>query len=338
MKRKILFVVCFLIIFVSLAIIYFYPRPTKKETNQLTSFPISEILTQCPDGFILVSNFCVMKYDAKCTNPDPKCVTKEGVYNTSLPGCACENTFKVVSTPTGAPITYIPEDDGTNVSAKAYCKNAGWHLITNDEWMTVANNVAEVPANWCNKDGTGCGNLPGTSGKILANGHNDSVPAKALAAGDDNQPCFGTTSDNSNICGGKSSQKRTLTLTNGQIIWDFAGNVWQWIDITIARKDEPRTIIPGLGNLRWTWGELQTVPQNPIYSPPDPSWNSKMGIGRIFHFNSLTDTDATLYTFIRSGNWRHGYDSGIFTVHMQPVPDKKGIDDIGFRCVADPVK
>lgn len=269
-----------------------------------------------------------MKYDAKCSNPDPKCVTKEGVYNNSLPGCACQGNFNVVSTPGGSPITFIPENDGTNISAKAYCKNSGWHLITNDEWMTIANNVASVATNWCNKDGTGCGNAPGSLGKILANGHNDSTPNKALEAGPDSDPTFGTL---------PNPQKRTLTLSNGQVIWDFAGNVWQWIDITIARKDEPRTIVPGFGNLRWTWGEFQTVPQDSRYSPPDPTWNSTNGIGRIYHFNSIGDTDTTLYTFIRAGNWRHGYDSGAFTVHMQPVPDKKGIDDVGFRCATNSI-
>lgn len=290
----------------------------------------------CPAGFIKTSDFCVMKYDAKCTNTDPKCVTNEGVYKNDVSGCDCLGNYHVVSTPDGFPITFIPEDDGTATSAKSYCKGIGAHLITNPEWMAIANDVASVSANWCNKDGTGCGNTPGTSGKILANGHNDSVPAKALPAGEDTQPCFGTTSDGSNVCGGKSSQKRTLQLSNGEIIWDFAGNVWQWTDAVVARKDEPRTLVPGFGNSRWTWGEFQTVPYDANYMPSNPNWNSANGVGRIYHYNSLGDTDTTLYTFIRAGNWRHGEDSGAFTMHMQPVPSKGGIDDVGFRCVANP--
>jgi hypothetical protein len=291
---------------------------------------------KCPDGFIPVSDFCVMKYDAKCTNTDPKCVTSEGVYKNNAPGCACQGNFKVVSGASGAPITFIPEDDGTSESAKAYCKNAGWHLMTNDEWMTIAKSVSKVSTNWCNKDGTDCSNTPGTPGKILANGHNDTVPNKALPAGSDSEPCFGTTSDGSNICGSKGSQKRTLTLENGEIIWDFAGNVWQWVDGVIARKDEPRSLIPNLGGNAWVWAEFQTVPQNDSYSPINPNWNSKNGVGRIFHYNSLGDSDSTLYTYIRGGNWRHGADSGAFTIHMQPVPGKTNIDDIGFRCVTNP--
>jgi hypothetical protein len=299
----------------------------------------------CPPGFVIVSrdatykasDFCVMKYDAKCSNLNPKCVTSEGVYRNNISGCECQNKYQVVSAASGAPITYIPEDDGTTQSAKAYCKNAGWHLITNSEWMTIAKNVAGVSSNWCDKDGTNCENSLGTAGKILANGHNDTVPNKALPAGQDDQPCFGTTSDGSDKCGGKSSQKRTLTLDNGEIIWDFAGNVWQWVDATIARKDEPRSVIPNLGGSAWVWAEFQTVPHNSDYGPTDPNWNSKNGVGRIYHYNSFGDTDTTLYTYIRGGNWRHGADSGAFTIHMQPVPGKTNIDDVGFRCVTDPI-
>lgn len=314
-----------------------------KKSSPKISKPVSSInpaavsTKKCPDGFIKIDNLCVMKYDAKCTNTDPKCVTSEGVYKNDAPGCACEGQYKIVSKPDGAPITFISEVDGSGTSAKAYCQNMGWHLMTNPEWMQIANDVASVSANWCNQNGTNCGNPPGTPGNILANGHNDSSPNKALPAGSDNEPCYQTASGGSSVCGAKGSQKRTLELSNGEIIWDFAGNVWQWIDATIARKDEPRTIIPGEGNSRWTWGEFITVPENSDYSPPNRSWDSKNGVGRIYHYNSIGDTDSTLYTSIRGGNWRHGYDSGAYTIHMQPVPNKAGIDDVGFRCVTNPL-
>ena len=294
---------------------------------------------RCPAGYILVpgssayhtADFCVMKYDAKCDNPNPACITKEGVYRDNAPGCSCTGAHHVVSTAPGAPLTYLPEVSSDAHNATTYCAAVGAHLINNDEWMTIAKNVASVPANWCNRDGTGCGNSPGAAGKILVNGHNDSRPSVALPAGEDTLPCFGTTPTNQ--CGSPSSQKRTHTLTNGEVIWDFAGNVWSWVDAVIARKSQPRSLVPGLGNFRWTWAEFQTVPPSPDYTPTDPAWSSKEGVGRIFHYNSVGDTDPTLYTFIRGGNWRHGYDSGVFTIHMQPVPEKTNIDDVGFRCV-----
>jgi hypothetical protein len=307
---------------------------------------VSNSKKNCPSGFVFVNgdetyktdDFCVMKYDAKCTNTDPKCITKEGVYRNNASGCSCQGSYQVVSMASGAPITYIPEDDGTPQSAKAYCRNAGWHLVTNSEWMTIARDVEKVPGNWCNKDGTSCGNTPGTYGNILANGHNDTFPNKALPAGRDDQPCFGTTADGSDKCGGISSQKRTLTLQNGEVIWDFAGNVWQWVDELILRRSEPHTEVPalGLGGSHWVWSEFSKVPFSESYSPSNPNWISKNGVGRIFHYNLSGDTDTTEYTFIRGGNWRHGYDSGAFTIHMQPVPGKTNIDDIGFRCAVNP--
>ncbi|HUC94464.1 MAG TPA: hypothetical protein VMR19_00465 [Candidatus Saccharimonadales bacterium] len=354
-QRKFAITALIILIITIAAIRYFSSKKDAINTSSIPGKLISTGEKFCPDGFIKVpgdsdystSDFCLMKYDAKCTNTDPKCVTKEGVYKNNEPGCECQGNFQIVSTMLGAPITFIPEDDGTKVSAKTYCQNAGWHLVTNDEWMTVARNVERVEVNWCNRDGTDCGNPPGTPGKILANGHNDSNPNRALTASTDNKPCFGTTTDGSNICGGESSQKRTLTLSNGEIVWDLAGNIWQWIDAEIARKDEPQSKTGRILDYRWQWSEFAPGAGASIISsngtladkdfrPSNSNWNSNQGVGRVYHFDQLDDTDTTLYTYIRAGNWRHGYDSGIFTVHLSPVASKTGIDDVGFRCATEP--
>ncbi len=338
---------------------------------------------QCPSGFILVSgnslykttDFCVMKYDAKCApvsnpnqpfQPDKNSACSglkdgkyEGVYKNNGVGCACKNDKEVVSSPAGFPITFIPMSGNADDNAKAYCQNRGWHLITNQEWMTIARNVENIDANWCDKNGNNCGAYPGTSGKILANGHNDSnnelsasaeVSAGALIAGDDNAPCFGTTIDGSNVCGGKGSQKRTLEMSNGEIIWDFAGNVWQWVDAVIARKDQPQSKTGNALDSGWKWsdftaGSLSTVIINNgneetfgynAFRPSNQDWNASNGVGRIYHYSGINDKDNTQYGYIRGGNWRHGYDSGAFCVHLSPVPNKTNIDDVGFRCSAYP--
>jgi hypothetical protein len=338
----------------------------------------------CPTGFINIpgnpdyhtSDFCVMKYDAKCANindpttglqpplGDPSSGElkghRYGVYKNNGVNAACvtANNKEIVSTASGFPITYIPEADTTPDTAENYCASRGWHLITNNEWMTIARNVEQVPANWCNTDGTSCGFPPGTPGKILANGHNDkqneasaggaSSDSALIASSDDSQACFGTTTDGSNKCGGKSSQKRTLTINNGQIIWDFAGNVWQWVDNTVMRKDEPQSktngVLDTIGWIRSDFapGSLPSVlsdnGQGPsmgynVFRPSNPNWNANNGVGRIYHYSSNNNTDTTLYTFIRGGNWKHGTDDGAFTMHMSPVPDKTNINDVGFRCV-----
>ena len=344
----------------------------------------ASVAKTCLPGFIRVPgdslyhtpDFCVMKYDAKAayiSNPtvglQPKlgdpCSGESnghayGTYKNNGPSCAVtsQNNKQVVSTASGFPIAYIPETGSGSDNAKSYCDHMGWHLITNAEWMTIARNIELVSANWCNPNGTGCGAQPGTKGKILANGQNDKhneasaggsgFDSALIASQDDSQACFGTTTDGSNTCGGIGSQKRTLTLSNGEVIWDFAGNVWQWVDGTVMRKDEPKSATNGILDTGWTLsdfapGSLPSVITDngqssslgyDSFRPSNSTWNANNGVGRIYHYSSASDTDTTLYTFIRGGNWKHGTDDGAFTMHLTPTPDTTNINDVGFRCIA----
>ncbi len=379
-KAVIVFTIIFVITIVSIFSIRHKPI-TQRISPVSSSQKAVQIAKTCPSGFVLVpgnklyhtKDFCVMKYDAKCADisspnvglapiPGNKCSGLSvsggygGVYKNNGQNCGCNNinAKEIVSTRSGFPITYIAMSDNTPNNAKVYCQNMGWHVITNNEWMTIARNVETVDTNWCNKNGTVCGNPPGIQGKILANGHNDALNEAsasaggigALIAGNDNQPCFGTTTDGSNTCGGKNSQKRTLTLTNGNIIWDFAGNVWQWVDAVVERKNEPESSSSGVLDLGWTRsdfapGSLPSVisdsGQGPLlnynaFRPSNPTWNSNNGVGRIYHYSNPADTSTVLYAFIRGGNWRHFEDDGAFTIHMSPPAYTENIDDVGFRC------
>ena len=85
--------------------------------------------SNCPDGFVEVignglystSNFCVMKYEAK------------NVSNTA------------VSVAAGLP--YV---DMTWQQAQLSCSNLGsnYHLITENEWLTIARDLENVSSNW----------------------------------------------------------------------------------------------------------------------------------------------------------------------------------------------
>lgn len=386
LKKIIIYII---ILFLGLWAIFIFFNQTKKIENidyirpEVTTSIVKNIklLKTCPKGFILVpgnplyktNDFCTMKYEAKCalaSNPtiglEPahgdKCSGQKAghyfnTYNNSGSNCACTGNKEIVSTKSGFPIAYIPQYNQSPDNAKNYCANMGWHLMTNNEWMTIARNVEQVTDNWCDLNGTNCGYQPGTVGKILANGHNDNKNEKkangtgsdsALVAGDDNEPCLGTTTDGTNTCGGLSSQKRTLTLNNGQIIWDLAGNVWEWTDDLVMRKDEPRSETNGVIDTGWLKsdfapGSLKTVitdnGQGPSmgydsFRPSDPTWNTNNGVGRIYHYSTpKIDIDTTLYAFIRGGNWKHGDDDGAFTIHLSPPPDRPLINDVGFRCV-----
>lgn len=231
MKRKILvilpIIIIILIIFFGVNYLSNFRNLVRPNIVLPSALPYKTV--SCPSGFIKVpgnafyktQDFCVMKYDAKCTNTNPKCITVEGVYKNNLPGCECQDGYKIVSKPDGAPVTFIPEISNDGVNAKYYCQKEGWHLMTNPEWMTIAMNAASINLNWCDRNGTNCGNKPGSPGKILANGHNDSFPAKALESGNDSLPCYLTSNDMNSECGSPGSQKRTLTLSNDEVIWDF---------------------------------------------------------------------------------------------------------------------
>lgn len=328
----------------------------------------------CPTGFVLVpgdplyatDDFCIMKYEAKCastTTPAQGIEPSHGdacsgessghyytTYKNSGKGCACTGNKQVVSTQSGFPIAYIPQSNATQNNAKQYCSHMGWHLITNNEWMTTARNVEKVSTNWCDSNGTNCNFSPGTKGKILANGHNDNNGENgldsALVARDDSEPCFRTTTDGSNTCGGKSSQKRTLTLSNDGTLWDFAGNVWEWIDATVARKDQPHSATNGIKDTGWLKSDFapgslgSVITDNgqgsslnyDAFRPSNSTWNATNGVGRIHHYTSVVpDTNTTAYAFIRSGNWKHGADDGAFTIHLSPEPSHSA-NDVGFRC------
>jgi formylglycine-generating enzyme required for sulfatase activity len=382
-KLQVFILLFFLVIAIIVAAAFSKNNTQIKSAIKNTSPQAIKIIKSCPPGFLLVpgsklyrtSDFCVMKYDAKCadtTNPNiglapgPGNICSglsvfggyAGVYKNNGKSCSCtaQNNKQVVSTKTGFPITYIAMSDSTQNNAKTYCQNNGWHVITNNEWMTIARNVEQVQTNWCDRNGTNCGFAPGTKGKILASGHSDELNEASASAGgegaliaaDDNQPCFGTTTDGSNSCGGKNSQKRTLTLNNGNTLWDFAGNVWQWVDAQVQRKDEPESKSNGVLDFGWIRSDFapgsvaSVITDNgsgsvlgyDAFRPSNPTWNSNNGVGRIYHYSDPNDTSTAFYAFIRGGNWRHYDDDGAFTIHMSPPENTENIDDVGFRCVA----
>lgn len=107
-----------------------------------------------------------------------------------------------ISQAAGTPWVNISQTDAiANSPNVAGC--TGCHLITEAEWLTIAQNVLSVASNWS-------GGVVG-SGYIYS-GHNDGAPNAALAADtNDANGYYGET----NIVG---NQRRTLTLTNGAVI------------------------------------------------------------------------------------------------------------------------
>ena len=251
----------------------------------------------CPSGFIVVpgsgtygtTDFCAMKYEAK------------QVGSTNVPISQAAGTPWVSITQTNA-IAYSPNVAGCT----------GCHLITEAEYLTIAQNVLSVASNWS-------GGVVG-SGYIYS-GHNDNSPANALAADtNDANGYYGT----GNIS--PSNQRRILTLTNGAVIWDLAGNVWDW---TAGQTSGGQ---PGASGYAWRqWnaiagtGSLSPNPHPSYGTPAASNWTSGHGIGQIYS----SSTEPGLRGFLRGGAWGSG-GAGVLALYLGISPSD-AYSNVGFR-------
>lgn len=302
----------------------------------------------CPTGFILVpgsaeyntNDFCVMKYEAKVdTNGDGIGETTQTTGYNTWPANThpISETNKITSSAEGYPIARI--DQNTAIAAAQnpnFINNcdSSCHLITEAEWMTIAQNVTSVKSNWSNNS---------VGGGYIFSGHNDGSPANALTANiDDNEGYQGTGNSSTDTTITNSmvgaSQRRTLKLTNGEVIWDFAGNLFEW---TSGKTNGTSAQQPGVtGNnfgslIDWdyidVYGSLEIDP-NPYESSsslfPIGMWYSTQGIGQLFS----STTDTALRGIIRGGGYSNNIHAGVYGIDFQYAPSF--IDqDLGFRVV-----
>jgi hypothetical protein len=248
-------------------------------------------LSICPDGFVPVpalsgyatSPFCVMKYEAK-----------------QVGGAA-------VSQAAGLPWTGLSQ-----VAARVACTSLGrrYDVPGSDYWQSIARNIESVASNWAG------GTVGNASGINL--GHYDGTPSAALAASSDGDPCYGTgascTSELWNI------QRRTHTLSNGSVIWDLSGNVWEFqFDTPAASTPFDAPVIGLTGGWKAVfgpagdWSALSSFPY------------AGMGYAHLSVDNGVV---------VRGGSWSGG-DAGIFATSLDRTSSSTSATD-GFRCVYVP--
>lgn len=254
---------------------------------------VVEVPAVCPTEFIPVPgsstygthDFCVMKYEAKNVG---------GVATSQADGTPWNNI------------------DWAVADTKADSACSGCHLINEAEWMTIAQNVLSVASNWSG-GAVGSGYIyRGYNDNTPLGGESNGVPLRASSTNDnDGYYLTGNSSP--------SDQRRTLTLTNGETIWDLAGNVAEWVDQTIGANQQPGwTGESGFNPKEWTDA---TLVQNGLASTSMPSsvaltgagtWNSSNGIGQLY--SNLRYASSRV--FIRGGAFDHGTTSGVLQIKM----------------------
>lgn len=255
------------------------------------------LIADCPTGYITVpgsslfntNSFCVMKYEAK------------------------NSSGTAVSVPAGSPWASITQPAAITAGAAA-CPNC--HLMTENEWLTIAQNIIYVPSNW----------VGGTVGVgALYEGHADGSPSSALAASATDTDGYINTGQTT------GDQRRTFTLSNGQVIWDFAGNVREQTQQTITTGQ------PGTPVYSWQDWDSTGVQNNyglipqaaPVYSHPSAgTWTSTQNIGRLYSDSAQT----TLRIFLRGGGYTDSAtnNAGIYSLILNAT-DTSTSSTSGFR-------
>jgi hypothetical protein len=283
-------------------------------------------ISNCPTGYIDVpaneglgvSAFCVMKYEAK-NDGFGNAISQEA----SAPWVSINQTDAwdecddLNSESSRGDIDSDTNTDGT------------YALISNPEWMTIARNVENVAANWTDGSvGSGClmrGNVGGTN---------------ACTGGDSGyngpDPDFGS--------GRSDNGTASLTLDNGEEIWDLSGNVWEWVDwdmtsTLVTVTPASKAYISSEGSPQSAWKEFVDLDTNiaggdemfsDSWQATDASLQGSDGIGRYYAGNNSSGGAA-----LRGGGWLGESNAGAFALYLF-VPSSLPSTAFGFRCVYRP--
>lgn len=205
-------------------------------------------------------------------------------------------------------------------TARTACQNVGGRLMNLRERQTIARNLEGVGSNWSGGS-VGSGSL--------WRGHSDNAPAGALAASTNDADGYSGTG---NVA--PSVERRTHTLSNGQVIWDMSGNVYEWLDDIILGQEKPNNA-SGAFWQEWTvfntGGTYGTLSYD-LIRPSNSTWNSTQGVGQ---YIAGTVTGTTSFAVLSGGDWNSGAIAGLFGLRLWSEPSFTNTA-VGFRCSLSP--
>ena len=336
------------------------------QTSSCSTATVSYVLESCPSGYISVpenqdiiinssgemgvSGFCVMKYEAKAWNDSDS----DGVVDSSevdADGCgeaACTTedwgltTHEPVSIEGSQPWRRIghanawKECDSINSESTRSdidsdnSSDGTYALISNPEWITIARNIEDVDSNWTGGSvGSGC-LFRGNVGGALACSSVDSG--------------YNASTDPDSGSGRSDGGTASLTLDNGEEIWDFSGNIWEYIDwdisstlLSITPANKAYYSVDGSAQSAYREflnldvnidGSDEMFPDS--FQATDLSFQGSDGIGRYFAGVNSSGGYAQ-----RGSAWSTGGDGGAFSLSLSGSSTSTSANS-GFRCVYRP--
>lgn len=276
----------------------------------------------CPENYIGVPRlspythtaFCAMKYEAKYGKRRSSSFNnlnrrrehrqdRDRRGDTNRYQDPYSDNMRASSLEKGKPITRK-----NSTEANKYCleNGAGYKLMSNNEWQTIARFIEQEGINW-------------------SEGIEDIEDGNYLNIG--NTLGVKTTSDEQDVDDKSwSLSKRTHKLLNGEYIWDFSGNLFEVVLHNIAR-------LPTTYN-----GYIYTLPsQLKDLFGPDRDYSGYSDRERTRGYGRLGYAIADSFggAILRGGN--NNRTAGIFSVDTTQSQDRLSFrSNVGFRCVYHP--
>lgn len=282
-----------------------------------------EAPNNCPSGFIWVpgnpefgtqEGFCVAQYEMSYADADTPNTTIGGTdWNT----VAYVPWKQIVSMAGKYPITYI-----TQIEAIAACESMGpgYHLITNNEWMTIARSIESNRDNWSSWT-IGVWNIY----NWVSN--NTTLGCDAIG-GNTESRAFATKTWPWDI---NCNQRRSHVLWQGWgIIWDLSGNVWEHVNkansIDGIWFNSGQTTVDGSSQPA-DWDA------DGIYDSTDMQlYGAATQLGRLQWLGGIYISQGVPNNiFIRGWRAADSSNTGIFTLNLTHISTQR-YRTLGFRC------